>query len=357
MKILLFGEFSGLFNCLKDGLLALGHDVFLVSGGDGFKNLPSDFRWDSHFSLQRLGRMAPIYNFANIFAHKELLSGYDIVLLISPVCLSRYLCFTKPIYDFLFKNNKKVFLCGSGDNAIMFDYWYNSDTKYKEYYEGYIIDGEKARFCSTSKLKWEKELMSKIDGYIPIWYEYYEPYKNFPTCKNIVRIPVNPKNFEYKPNLLHNGKIVFYHGKTRACKGTRFIEPAFEKLRKDYSNKAEFICADKLPFNEYMKVVERTNVIVDDANSFSIAMNGLFSLLKGKIIMGGAEPIANKMYGYEYNPVFNINPDIDQICETMIDIINRKDEIEEIGHKGRKFVEKYHNYIDIAKQYVEIFNQ
>lgn len=51
MKILLFGEFSGFFTCLKDGLTALGHEVFLASSGDGFKNYPSDFRWDSHFLL------------------------------------------------------------------------------------------------------------------------------------------------------------------------------------------------------------------------------------------------------------------------------------------------------------------
>lgn len=31
MKILLFGEFSGFFNCLKDGLMALGHEVFLLA--------------------------------------------------------------------------------------------------------------------------------------------------------------------------------------------------------------------------------------------------------------------------------------------------------------------------------------
>ena len=108
--------------------------------------------------------------------------------------------------------------------------------------------------------------------------------------------------------------------------------------------------------NEYMKVVERTNVIVDDANSYSIAMNGLFSLLKGKIIMGGAEPIANEEYGYEYNPVFNICPDVNQICDVIKDIISRKDEIEDLGLKGRKFVEQYHDYIDIAQQYVDIFN-
>ena len=31
-------------------------------------------------------------------------------------------------------------------------------------------------------------------------------------------------------------------------------------------------------------------------------------------------------------------------------------EIEDLGLKGRKFVEQYHDYIDIAQQYVDIFN-
>ena len=80
-----------------------------------------------------------------------------------------------------------------------------------------------------------------------------------------------------------------------------------------------------------------------------------FSMLKGKLIMGGAEPVANKMYGYENNPIFNICPDVDQICDTMIDILNRKDEIEMIGKQGRMFVEKYHDYKQIAQQYIDIF--
>ena len=356
MKILLFGEYSGFFNCLKEGLVALGHEVFLASNGDGSKDYPSDFRWDSHFSRQKLGRMAPFYNVANIFTHKNLFSGYDVVLLIDPNNIARYTWLNRPIYDFLLKNNKKVYLSGSGDTALMFNYWYNTDTKYKSYYEGYLTDDPNTKFKDNpSMMAWEDELLRRVDGYIPIWYEYAVPFRNYSSCRNIVRIPVNFNKFEYKPNVVKD-KLVFYHGITRECKGGhRYIEPAFDKLRKSYGDKAEFICAARLPFDEYMKVVERTNVIVDDANSFSVAMNGFFSMCKGKLIMGGAEPVANTAYGYENNPIFNINPDIDQICETMIDIINRKDEIEEIGLRGRQFVEKYHNYIDIAQQYVDIF--
>lgn len=36
------------------------------------------------------------------------------------------------------------------------------------------------------------------------------------------------------------------------------------------------------------------------------------------------EPVANEIYGYKSNPVFDICPDVYQICETEIDIIQKK---------------------------------
>ena len=42
MKILLIGEYSNLHNSLKQGLQKKGHEVVLLSSGDGFKNFDSD---------------------------------------------------------------------------------------------------------------------------------------------------------------------------------------------------------------------------------------------------------------------------------------------------------------------------
>ena len=127
-------------------------------------------------------------------------------------------------------------------------------------------------------------------------------------------------------------------------------------MNQEYSEHAEFIIAEKLPFVEYMKVIERANVIVDDANSYSIAMNGLFSMLKGKIIMGGAEQVANKELGIDgVNPVFNINPDPEQICETIKYIIENRHNIERWGKESRMFVENYHDSIEIAREYEKIW--
>lgn len=360
MKILLFGEFSGLFNCLKDGLVANGHEVFLASGGDGLKNYPSDFRWDAYQYQKYIGKLYHFIELKNIWKHRDLLKGYDAVLLISPMQPFSSVSFIKPIYDYIFDNNGKVFLCGSGLYPIGLKYWYETNEKYHYYVDGQFKDWSPYRklIDDPKYIEWEHYVLDHLNGYIPIWYEYAQPYRNYVRLTPTIRIPINTKQFEYKPNKVDN-KVVFFCGLSSRpnSKGNPIILQAFDKLREKYSDEAEFIATGGLPFDEYMKLVSRINVILDDANSYSIAMNGLFSLAKGKIVMGGAEPIANKELGLEWNPVYNLCPDVDQICSCMEDVIRNKEQIEEMGKKGRLFVETYHDYRDIAKRYVEIFEK
>ena len=42
MKILLLGEYSRLHSSLKEGLVKLGHEVTIVSSGDGMKQFKTD---------------------------------------------------------------------------------------------------------------------------------------------------------------------------------------------------------------------------------------------------------------------------------------------------------------------------
>lgn len=357
MRILLFGEYSGLFNCLKDGLKEIGHDVTLVSDGDGPKNYPSDFRWDVNFPVFSVARLLGYFN---LLIHARRIIGYDSVLFVSPT-ISKYHLFNKMVYGLLTRRNKKCFLVSSGLYSTSFEFWYNKvDSKYYQYTSQSLQDpeakGEASRHNKPEMILWENDLFKKIDGIIPIWYEYAEPYRNNPKLLHAIRIPINISKYTYTPNVL-NGKIVFFHGKTRVSKGGKYIVAAFDRLREKYRNEAEFVAMDKvIPFNEYIELMKRVNVIVDDANSYSFAMNVLFAMAQGKVCMGGAEPEGNKELGYKYNPVFNITSDIDQICSQIEYIIKNKDRIEEWGALSRKFVEEYHNYIDIAKEYEKVIS-
>jgi hypothetical protein len=358
MKILLFGEYSGFFNNLKEGLLKLGHNVFLASEGDGYKNFPSDFSWKSKYDI---GRLKHIIEIGKIFTHKKYFTGYDVVMLIGPSIFSRYKFVKKPVFDMLIRNNKKVFLSGCGIQAITMDYWFDRiKEKYHDYMAGYFIDNrpETLMYHNKNLSNWELELLDRIDGYIPIWYEYAQPFREHKKLVKTIRIPINVHKYEYKPNKV-NGKIVFFHGlpSRSSCKGSNFINEAFSRMELKYSDVAEFIIAGGLPFNEYMKIINRTNVVIDDVNSYSVAMNGLIAMALGKIVMGGAEPLANIELGYQYNPIYNLTNDVDQICSCIEDVIRNKDEIETIGLLSRKFVEEYHDYSKIAKEYIEVFTR
>ena len=358
MKILLFGEFSGLFNCLRDGLVELGHEVFMASNGDGERGYFADYNY--FVSRKKYGRIARLMEVGNIYRHKEFFRGYDVVLVINPVHLTNYSFINNPVYHYLFHNNEKVFLSGSGLSPISYNYWYHSDEKYRHYIDGEITDMPSVKRYIGNKhlIKWEYKLMDKINGYIPIWYEYAKPYKKHPHCLPSIRIPINYHKHIYTPNIVKD-KIVFLASISprKNAKGFPYIKAAFEIMEKRYGNIAEFISAGGMPFDEYMKVVSRTNVLLDDANSCSIAMNGLFSLAKGKIVMGGAEPVANKELGLEWNPVYNLCPNVEQICSCIEDVIINKDQIEAMGERSRRFVEEYHDYIKIAKQYLDIFEK
>ena len=355
MKILLFGEFSGLFNCLRDGLVANGHQVVMASDGNGYKNFPRDVDW---FANPKLGRLKHVVELWKLYKQRRMLEGYDVVLLIHPSIFSRYRFVLKPIFDFLINNNEKVFLSGAGMTPAVCQYWYNTNEKYHNYVVGNMKDDPSLRnSLDPHAADWELELMERINGYIPIWYEYAQPFRNHPKMTKTIRIPINLSKLEYKPNVVKD-KAVFFHGipYKKNAKGTAIIMQAFDRMKKKYGDVAEFVCAGGLPYDEYLKLISKVNVILDDANSYSIAMNGLFSLAKGLVVMGGAEPIANKELGLDYNPVINLCPDVDQICSAIDELIEISDKIESLGQQGRKFVEQYHDHREIAKQYIEIFN-
>lgn len=141
MRILLFGEYSGLFNCLKDGFLELGHEIFLASNGDGYKNLPSDFRWDMHLP----GRLGHGVGILNVFTHLKRFSGFDRVLLISCYPLYKRI-FSDAIFDFLAKNNERVYLSGAGLQPHSFDYWnVRHSSKYYNYTQGELEAASRAK--------------------------------------------------------------------------------------------------------------------------------------------------------------------------------------------------------------------
>jgi glycosyltransferase involved in cell wall biosynthesis len=102
---------------------------------------------------------------------------------------------------------------------------------------------------------------------------------------------------------------------------------------------------------------EDAHVFVDQLYSQGFAMNALYAMAKGKVVLSGGE---NKMYALYGDseiekPVINIVPEKEKIIGVLDQIRQNKNRLEEMGLASRKFVEQYHDYKVVARQYVQVW--
>lgn len=363
LKILLLGEYSGLYKNLKEGLLELGHDVKLGANGDGWKNIKgADFQLYRSKSNKSALKKA-INCTLDIYSRSLEIKGYDVVQLVNTLICSPYinLNFIKRLK----KNNHKIYLSGAGSDY--FDYKAYLDGAYRYYV--YDDDKEMSKLYSNYSLKGRMRkkndiiVSNLVDGVIPIAYEYARAYKcaraydNNIKLKKTIPIPMNINNITYEGNKVKN-KIVIFHGLNREnFKGTRYIRRAMEIIKERYKDEVEIIIDGKMPFDKYLDVMSHSNIIIDQCKSYGYGMNAIYSMAKGKIVMSGAEPETIKELAVENCPIINIRPDVNDIVNKLEMLIKDKQNIEQLGYESRKYVEKHHDYIKVAQKYVEVWSE
>jgi len=151
-----------------------------------------------------------------------------------------------------------------------------------------------------------------------------------------------------------NGKIVIYHSSNRPVfKGSKFINEALEIIQERYPEDVEVINASFLPLEEYLSAINRTHILIDQCRSYSYAMNALYSLAKGKVVLSGCEEECVKEWGIEDSPVVNIRPNVDDIVNKLEYLILNRDLILKLSLESRKFVEQNHNHVDTAQKFLK----
>ena len=355
MKILLLGEYSGLYSNLKDGLIENGHEVVIASGVDGFKNLKVDVQLA--YSGTSFSKVKTIYS---LISSLNKLSGFDVVQTISPL-FTNSLVVTRYLYEFIKYRNDSFYLSVAGDDSVVLEYWKNKNSQEFDLYFKNIkkYDGYNHEFLWGRKkcLLWNVNLAESADGIIPIMYEYHKPYESFNKCSNSIPIPININKIKYDENRIKNRKLVVFHGLNRyGAKGTKYIQNAFEILNKKYPNDLELVIDGKMSYEKYKHLLKKVNVIVDQTHSNSLAMNSLISMAMGKVVLGGNTGESMKEFGYTFNPAINIDSNENSIINAVESILENRHRIVEVGEQSRLFVEKYHDYKTIAQRYIDVWS-
>ena len=197
MRILLLGEYSNMHATLAHGFRDLGHEVTVASNGDFWKNYPRDIDL-----ARRKGKWGGLMLMAKVYAQLSRWRGYDVVQLINPMFLELKAERIFPIYRYLKRHNKKVFLGAFG----MDWYWVHTCTnekplRYSDFNIGDTIRTnadaikEQNDWMGTNKERLNKLVAETCDGIIANLYEYWVCYHPvFPQKTTYIPCPIVSQN-------------------------------------------------------------------------------------------------------------------------------------------------------------------
>lgn len=354
MKILLLGEFSALHKNLKEGLVGLGHEVTIIASGDGWKKIPCDI----NVGVEGNGYLAKIKRRMKLFSVLLRSKNYDVVQIVNVGFIGLKFFPVKFILDRLIKKNGKVFLLAAGDDAFFWKFG-RERLKYHPLDESlrYDLKQKKSIYESKFFLVCNKYIVNCVRGIIPVMYEYQICYKEQPNLLAVIPIPVNVDLIAYEKNIIKD-KITIFHGLNRpGFKGTRHVEEAFKILKERYPEELELIIEGNLPLDEYLKLMKRTNVVIDQLYSHSCGVNAIYALAMGKVVMGGGEPESLSSLNIESSPVINLNPNANSIIEEVEKLLNKKGEFVSMGYASRQFAERVHGHLNIAEKYINSWDE
>ena len=363
MKILLIGEYSNVHATLAEGLRKLGHQVTVISDGDGWKNYPRDIdvsrkvgKWGGIQLMLRLWRLLPK------------MRGYDVVQLINPMFFELKAERLFWFYRYLRKHNKRVFLGAFG----MDYYWVHEciirkPLRYSDFNFGSEIrtDPEAMRYqqdwLGTEKERLNKLIAEDCDGIITGLYEYWACYQPvFPDKTTFIPFPIQmPATFSTER--ASESKVILFIGINRersVYKGTDIMLRAAQDLQAKYADSMLLNIAESVPFNEYQHMMEGSDAILDQLYAYTPSMNPLLAMSKGIICIGGGEPenyeIINET---KLRPIINVGPTYESVYRELEQLILHPERIPELKRQSVEYIKKHHDYVKVAMQYVNFWNR
>ncbi|RZJ69421.1 glycosyltransferase [Flavobacterium sp.] len=375
MRILLVGEFSRLHNSLKEGLLALGHEVTLVGSGDDFKNFPVDLSiaaktvggsvflgFVSKITTKCFGFALESFEKGRRF--KKLLpelKGYDVVQLINSDAIETFPKLEIELYKKLFAQNKKSFLLICGDETPVIDELLQNKQRYSvmtpyfrdknlEPYYRYTL-----KYTSEKYRKLYEFVSQNVSGLLTSDLDYKLVLDEAGIDTTLIPNPVNTDKIAFKP-LSANYPITIFYGANKYSsvkKGGKYFDKALEIVKAKFGDKVAIETVNSLPYSEYIEHLKKAHIVLDQVFAFDQGYNALEAMARGKVVFTGAESEFYSHYKLSERVAINALPDAEKIAEQLCEFIENPWKIAALGERARAFIERDHDYKSIAQRYLD----
>ena len=364
MRILLIGEYSGVFTELSTALKNKGYDVFTISNGDGYKKFPADILFKYSLKQKRnlfdkllnalrtyLGIMGLFDFFIKWRKYKPYFGNYDIVQLINPIALTGYGSIANYIMiRYVCKHNKKVFLSVLGDDFYTVDYLrmiispsnhYFNTLKLREVFAVKYIWGFLYRKQNDYVVKHCKGIMASAYGYL-------QSYLFTEKCiKVLFPFPINQK-YIGRPFTLKEGEpIIIFHGWQKGKekrKGNDIFDRVIRKVVTKYGSIVDYRIVSGVTYEEYIKTYESAHIFIDQLYAEDKGYNALLGMAAGKVVFSGYNnQVLNTYPNYDGKIVgMDVTTDESTLFDRFCLLIDNPSLMEEISRNAIDFVIKNH---------------
>lgn len=365
MKILLLGEYSNVHATLAEGLRALGHQVTVASNGDFWKDYPRDIDL-----ARKPGKLNGLALMAKIYALLPRWRNFDVVQLINPLFLELKAERIMPIYKYLRRHNRKMVLCAMG----MDWYWVNECTyrkplRYSDFNIGQQMRTdepavrEQKDWLNTPKGRLNQYIAQDCDLIVTGLYEYDVCYRpHFAEKTHYIPLPIKPLSTPPHIKEVENGQplnIFIGISKGRnAYKGTDIMLRAAEDVQAKYPDRMKLIKVEGLPFNEYQRLMDGSDAILDQLYSYTPSMNPLLAMSKGIVCIGGGEPENYDILGErELHPIINVQPCYDSVYHELEQLVLHPERLPELKQQSIEYICRHHDYLKVARQYEALYQR
>jgi Glycosyltransferase len=182
-------------------------------------------------------------------------------------------------------------------------------------------------------------------------YELYDYVKDYYENVHIINQSIDLNRF--KMNSANNKKMLIVHAPTnREVKGTDYIIKAIDDLKLTYD--FDFKLIENISYEESIKIYEKADIVVDQLLIGSYGLVAIENMALGKPVLCYINERMKEKYPAEL-PIISCG--IENIKEKIEYLIKNQDSLKEIGLKGRKYVEKYHDINTLNSEIIKIYKK
>ena len=362
MKILLFGDYSFVHLTLKRGFEELGHDVLLVSDGEGRRNTPRDVDVCRDARYGKLGGLRVVWN---LLRNVRKLCGNDVVIVHSYKAVPLRCWLNALLLRFLKRHNRLLALGVYYDDPQVLGMQLKGVPRYSELYWGGRVrnmdeNRERLGWHSAAEcVKCWRAAAAMADAILPCLYEYWLPYAGSPFRGKLRYVPlpmVIPGGARVKGAGGRIKVLVGVQSRREYLKGARKIARMVEEVDRRHPGRLDVKYVEDVPYGEYCAMLEECDVQVDQFYSFTPSMNSLAAMARGTVVIGGGEEEFYRFIGEDVlRPIINVSPELS--FEENVAVLERalltEGNVGKLSRQSIEFVRKYHDYRHVAEKYIE----